>query len=147
MTTGPYVSDSIEIAAPAPTIFNLLADPRRHADFDGSGTVQGTVVGPERLSRGAEFGMTMRLGIRYQVTNKVITFVENREIAWRHIGRHVWRYRLEPLDDEHTRVTETWDCTPMLAPVRWVVAHIGFPQRTETAVHATLHRLKDLAEA
>jgi hypothetical protein len=147
MTKAPFVSDSIEICAPPATIFNVLADPRRHVEIDGSGTVKASVVGPERLSRGAKFGMRMRYGIPYSITNKVIAFDENREIAWRHFGKHVWRYQLEPIDDERTRVTESWDTAPMSTTGRWIVRRMGFPARTERAVPATLQRLKEVTEA
>jgi uncharacterized protein YndB with AHSA1/START domain len=34
------------IHAPASAIFNLLADPRQHANFDGSGSLQEVKEGP-----------------------------------------------------------------------------------------------------
>jgi hypothetical protein len=39
----------------------------------------------------------------------VVEFDEGRRIAWRHIGRHTWRYELEPIDATTTVVTETFD--------------------------------------
>ncbi|MFZ8979420.1 MAG: polyketide cyclase / dehydrase and lipid transport, partial [Candidatus Nanopelagicales bacterium] len=61
-TGTPYiVSRAVWIDAPPEQIFDLLADPRRHADFDGSGSVTGYASGPERLSLGAKFGMGMRI--------------------------------------------------------------------------------------
>ena len=106
------------VAAPADRIFALLADPRRHAEFDGSGTVQGVVDGPERLSLGARFGMDMRIGAPYRMTNTVVEFEEGRRIAWqprpalrgpaRLIGGRTWRYELTPVSGG-TLVRETWD--------------------------------------
>ena len=101
--TGPGVSParsvgaSVVVAADPVAVFDLLADPRRHAEFDGSGTVRGAVSGPRRLGPGARFGMTMRLGLPYRISNTVVEFDENRRIGWRHFGRHVWRYELEPV--------------------------------------------------
>ena len=43
----------IVIDAPAQQIFDLIADPRCHPLFDGSGTLQGSISGPERLYLGA----------------------------------------------------------------------------------------------
>ena len=44
------VSRTREINAPAEEIFELLADPRRHHEFDGSGSVQAANVNaPARL--------------------------------------------------------------------------------------------------
>ena len=60
---------------------------------------------PERLSLGARFGMDMKLGIPYRITSEVVEFDEDRLIAWRHFGHHIWRYRLEPAEDSETPAT------------------------------------------
>ncbi|HMF03426.1 MAG TPA: SRPBCC family protein, partial [Acidimicrobiia bacterium] len=81
------------IAAPPEKIFDVLADPSQHPAIDGSGMVKHTRgEEPERLSLGAKFGMSMRLGIPYNITNTVVEFDDNRLIAWRHFGGHRWRY-------------------------------------------------------
>ena len=53
------------VAAPAERIFDLLADPERHHDIDGSGSVRNAKSSPKRLTMGATFGMSMHLGINY----------------------------------------------------------------------------------
>src|SRR5947208_1709978 len=108
------VSRSITISAPQNVIFAILADPRQHVLIDGSGTVKGTLSAPDRLALGTRFRMRMRLGIPYRIRNVVVEFEEGRLIAWRHIGRHVWRYELEPQETgpdgaASTVVTETFD--------------------------------------
>ena len=111
-TGSPWiVSRSIVVDASAERVFDLLADPRRHAEFDGSGSVKGSVSGPERLSLGAKFGMDMRLVVPYRIGNQVKEFDEGRRIAWAHFGGHRWRYELQPLPDGGTRITETFDAT------------------------------------
>lgn len=142
------VSAAIEIDAPPSVVFAIVADPRQHARIDGSGTVLGDrVEGPERLSLGAQFGMDMKLGARYRTRNTVVEFEEDRLIAWRHQGRHRWRYRLEPLPGDRTRVTEEWDDSRYPAPGRWILRAIGYHGRNQAAVEATLVRLRDAAEA
>ena len=95
-------------AAPG-LIFELLADPRQHGKFDGSGSVKAArVSGPSRLSLGAEFSMDMKIGVPYKMTNTVVEFEENQRIGWRHFGGHIWRYILEPVDGG-TKVTEQFD--------------------------------------
>ena len=95
-------------AAPG-LIFELLADPRQHHVFDGSGNVkEARISAPKRLSLGATFAMNMRIGVPYRITNTVVEFEENRRIAWRHFGGHVWRYVLTPVDGG-TLVTEQFD--------------------------------------
>ena len=132
------VSRTTVVPASPQAVFDLLADPRRHADIDGSGTVKGRLRGPSRLSRGARFGMRMRLGVPYVITNTVVEFEEGRRIAWRHFGRHVWRWELAPVP-EGTRVTETFDWGPSLAPR--AIEALGYPARNAQAIEATLARL------
>lgn len=135
---------SVVVDASPSDVFDLLADPRRHADFDGSGTVQASQTdAPERLSEGATFGMKMRLGVPYPMTNTVIEFVENEQIAWRHFGKHVWRYSLEPVDGgARTKVVEEFDWRPAVFPpaLEWT----GMAKKNGRSIEATLERLADL---
>lgn len=108
------------IAAPAETVFEVLADPAKHRLIDGSGMLRGAhEQGGERLSLGAKFGMNMHLFINYGTVNRVVEFEENRRIAWRTgpegptgrwVAGRIWRYVLVP-EDEGTRVLESWDIT------------------------------------
>ena len=105
------------ISATPEQIFELLADPRNHSAFDGSGTVKAANdAAPTRLSLGAKFGMDMKMGPSYKIQNEVVEFVESKQIAWRHQGHHVWRYMLEPVADG-TKVTEQFDYAKMRAKI------------------------------
>jgi hypothetical protein len=108
MSNNRVVSTSRTIHATPSVIFDLLADPRRHSSFDGSGTVVRVRKAPERLYLGATFSMDMRLGLSYLVRNKVVAFEENRCIAWHHFAQFVWRYDLEEVP-EGTKVTESFN--------------------------------------
>ena len=97
------------ISATPEQIFELLADPRQHSKIDGSGSVKAArVSAPPRLSLDAKFTMDMKIGFPYKMTNTVVEFEENRRIAWRHLGGHIWRYILEPVDGG-TKVVEQFD--------------------------------------
>lgn len=136
------VSASVVVDAPAEIIFNLLADPARHSEIDGSNSVRGAVSNSDRLSKGARFRMRMfRYGVPYLITNIVVEYEENRRIAWRHWGRHIWRWELEPTDAGGTKVTETFDWEP--APFGFVYPVLGYPRQNEQAIKATLNRLAD----
>lgn len=138
------VQARIVIAAAPSRVFGFLADARRHAEFDGSGTVRRTVSGPDRLTLGARFGVAMHLGIPYRVTNTVIEFEEDRRIAWRHLARNVWRYELVDLGDGRTEVTETADFRPAIhLPL---IRALGAVRGGRIAIARTLVRLKRLAE-
>lgn len=140
------VSASTTIDAPPAAVFAILADPRQHQRIDGSGTVQGTVSGPERLTLGAEFGMDMKMGASYKIKNTVVEFEQDRLIAWRHMGAHRWRYELTPTPVGGTEVTETWDLSRYPLPMRLALSAL-FGARTRKAVPATLAKLKQAAEA
>jgi uncharacterized protein YndB with AHSA1/START domain len=143
------VSDSTTIDAPPHVVFAIVADPRQHPRIDGSGSLQGVVTGPERLSaKGDTFGMDMRMfGLPYKIRNLVVEFEQDRRIAWRHFGAHRWRYELSPTDDGGTRVTETWDATRYAAPVFAALKALGFPRKNQAGITETLVRLKMAAEA
>jgi hypothetical protein len=138
------VSESKVIPADPQALFDIVADPAMHPRIDGSGSVRELRDGaPERLSLGARFGMAMKLGTRYQVTNTVIEFDEPKRLAWRHFNGHVWRYLFEPVEGG-TRVTEQWDARP----VKWrypILLLLGFPARNRKGIKATLDRLAELA--
>ena len=142
------VSSSLEVDAPAATVFAILADPRQHARIDGSGSVRDTVSGPQRLERGATFGVDMKLGgVPYRISNRVVEFEEGRLIAWRHFGGHRWRYELEPTAEGGTRVTESFDYSMYAAPQRLLIEALGFPARNRRGIEQTLVTLKSAAEA
>lgn len=79
------------IPAPAAAIFDLLADPSRHAQIDGSGTVIApTSAGSRRLALGDTFGMSMKMGVGYSTRNVVIEFEPDRLIAWQTLAAAPW---------------------------------------------------------
>jgi uncharacterized protein YndB with AHSA1/START domain len=108
------------IQATPEALFDVLADPGRHALIDGSGMLQGAnEKTSERLALGTTFGMSMKMGIHYSTVSTVVEFDENRLIAWqtgpkgrleRYVAGRIWRYELEPWG-EGTRVRESWDIT------------------------------------
>lgn len=139
------VSESIMITAPAEELFEIVANPAMHPVIDGSGSVQqGSDRNPERLSLGAKFGMDMKLGAPYKITNTVIEFEEGRRIAWRHFHGHIWRYIFEPVDGG-TTVTEQWDARRLPLIKRVGLRLTGFPARNRKGIQATLRRLQNVA--
>ncbi len=130
------------IAATPQQLFDIVADPAKHPVIDGSGSVTAAREGnPERLSKGAKFGMDMKLGAKYQIENTVVEFDEPTLIAWRHFNGHIWRYRFEPVDGG-TRVTEQWDASKVWNRLGLVL--LGFPKRNKRGMESTLKRLDEL---
>jgi uncharacterized protein YndB with AHSA1/START domain len=138
------------IPAPPEAIFGLLADPARHHDIDGSGTVVEAKEGSQRLVLGSRFGMAMKMGIPYSMVSEVVEFEEGRRIAWQtrgagRIGKHVagriWRYELEPVEGG-TRVRESWDITHESALTKPLVRRGA--EQTAKNMTATLERIEQL---
>jgi len=144
------VSVSRVIKASPEVIFDLLADPARHAEIDGSGMVQNTRGESTRLALGSTFGMDMKMGpMPYRITNTVKEFEENRLIAWAHFGGHRWRYELEPTEVDGaaaTEVTESFDwstCNPITGKG---LEFAGYPKKHPANMTATLERLAEVVE-
>lgn len=131
--------------APVEEIFNIIANPAKHFLFDGSRTVKGLISGPERLFLGAKFGMHMRIKIPYRITNTCVEFEENKMIAWRHLGRHIWRFEFRQISENQTEVTESFDGRKALS--QWYLNKIGAYRFNQIALLKTLVRLKKLVEA
>ena len=139
------------IAATPAEIFELLADPGRHRDIDGSGTVRDSRGEPERLRLGSTFGMSMKLGLPYSMVNTVVEYEEGRRLAWqtrgptalgKAVGGRIWRYELEPVEGG-TMVRESWDITQESPITKPLVKRLA-PSATRKNMAATLERIDRL---
>ncbi len=153
-SSGPLV-ETVErfIPAPAADIFAVVADPARHHELDGSGTVQGlkvdtTAASSTPLTLGSTFSMKMKMGVPYTMVNTIVEFEPDRLIAWQPrpdnkvlamaVGGRIWRYELVP-QGGGTLVRESWDIhqeklpAVMLKPIR---------KKTVESMTATLERLE-----
>lgn len=139
---GPsMVSRRVVVDAPAEPIFDLIADPHRHAELDGSGTLrQSPVKGPHRLGEDAKFTVAMKqYGVPYKITSHVTAYEENRLVEWQHPAGHKWRWELEPLGDGSTQVTETFDFGTAKAPK--VLQLLHQPSKNADGISKTLQAL------
>jgi len=148
-------TESVERVIPAPpdAIFALLADPSRHHDIDGSGSVVNSKEPSQRVKLGDKFGMQMKLGIPYSMVSEVIEFEDDRRIAWQSrppgvfgkiSGGRIWRYELEPVDGG-TLVRESWDISQEAGGSKWLVARGG--KKTAENMEKTLARIEELVTA
>jgi hypothetical protein len=124
------VAVSRRICAPAHDIFQVLANPARHPDLDGSGSLRGAVSTMMISGIGDVFVMKMyfaHLG-DYEMNNHVVEYEQDRRIAWEpESGRghpatasdssdstrwgHRWSYQLTADGPDATVVTEIYDCS------------------------------------
>ena len=144
------VSVSRVIKASPEVIFDILADPARHAEIDGSGMVQNIRGESSRLELGSKFGMDMKMGpLPYRITNTVKEFEENRLIAWAHFAGHRWRYELTPTEIDGTtatEVTESFDWSTANPVVGKGLELAGYPKKHPANMTATLERLAAVVE-
>ncbi len=132
MTSDEYqpVAVSRRIGAPAHEIFQILANPVRHVEMDGSGSLRGAASTAMISGVGDVFVMKMyyaHLG-DYEMNNHVVEYEQDRRIGWEpEAGRghpaaatdssessrwgHRWSYQLAPDGADATVVTETYDCS------------------------------------
>ncbi|RDI64088.1 SRPBCC family protein [Nocardia pseudobrasiliensis] len=136
---------SREIAAPATTIFELIADPARQPEWDGNDNLAEAPAGQRVRGVGEVFTMVLTKGIVRE--NHVVEFVEGRLIAWRPAEPgatppgHLWRWELEPLADNLTRVVHTYDWTQLTDEKRMAKARATTPSK----LRASLDRLAESA--
>ena len=151
---GHVVSVERVIGAPPSAIFAVLADANRHPEIDGSGSVIKTKAGtPEALSLGSTFGMSMKMGVPYSMSNTVVEFEPDHVIAWqtvfsgffgRYIGGRIWRYELEEVPGG-TKVTETWDISQ--DKQGFFLKRGKLPTATAESMSKTLERLAQAVES
>lgn len=128
---------SRRICAPAPDIFQVLANPARHREFDGSGSLRGADSPAMVSGVGDVFVMKMyfpHLG-DYEMNNHVVEYEPDRRIGWEPAaGRghpsaardgedparwgQRWSYQLTPDGPGATIVTEIYDCSSAPAEER-----------------------------
>ena len=140
---GPTcVSREILVAATPSELFALAADPHRHHELDGSGTVRAEVIGPRRLEPGDRFRVRMRMkGIPYAMTSRATRVVPDRLVEWALPFGHRWRWEFEPVDAGTTRVTESFDYSSARLPA--FLRLVKAPERNAAGIEASLQRLRD----
>jgi uncharacterized protein YndB with AHSA1/START domain len=135
------VTRRVSVRAPSADVFALLADPHRHPELDGSGTVRDIpVTGPERLSDGAKFRVGMKqYGVAYKITSTVTAFEADHLIEWQHPLGHRWRWELDETKPGTTQITETFDYSTAKAPK--LLELFGQPAKNGIGITKTLEAL------
>lgn len=137
------VARQTEVKASADELFAIVADPHRHGELDGSGTVKDTVKGPQRLERGAKFSVGMKqYGVPYRITSTVTEFFDGdgtKIIEWQHPLGHTWRWEFEENQPGVTTVTEAFRYETAKAPK--LLEIFKMPQQNAKGISSTLEKL------
>jgi hypothetical protein len=130
------------VAASPGEIFAVLSDPRGHVAIDSSGMLM-SASGDPVAKAGDTFVVHMDrealndypLGL-YDVTVEILTFEQDREIAWTVTGQfnlgHVYGYQLDPIE-QGTLVTAYYDWSAVEEKMKSI-----FPVVPLSALRATL---------
>lgn len=118
------ISVSATVDAPVERVFALLADPDRHPDIDGSGTVRASHTHLAITEAGDVFVMEMNHPTRghYRVENHVVRYESDRALAWAPaaVGAkpsgHIWGWELESDSDDRTVVRHYHDWADVTDP-------------------------------
>ena len=118
--TDLHVTSTVNV--PVSRVFDLLASPHRHRDFDASGMVVSDEWNEPITKVGQVFRMNMCCidgdqRIEYQSDNHVTKYKANRKIAWATAAKDgepfgwFWRYDVSSKGkrDQKTLVTLTYD--------------------------------------
>jgi uncharacterized protein YndB with AHSA1/START domain len=154
--TEDTVRVSRTVNAPAETVFDVLADPTTHEAIDGTGWVRQPLGGGRLTKAGQVFRMAMyhenHPNKDYEMANRVEVFDAPRTIAWQpgqgphdealEFGGWIWRYDLDPVGQDRTEVTLTYDWSAVPPQTR---EHIGFPPFDTQHLDNSLKHLAELA--
>lgn len=140
------------IDQPADVLFEILSNPERHHEIDGSGMV----VSDDRSDRigkvGQKFTMNMHhevMGGDYQTENTVTGFQDNKLLAWKTgpAGQEApgweWMWELEPQGPDATLARLTYDWSGVTD--KKVLERIKFPAIPAAALEQSLAKLAEAA--
>lgn len=111
-TDPAMISAETVLRAAASDVYALIADPARHTELDGGGSVRGLISGgtPE-LREGDTFTEKMFLGYPYRMSPTVVRAEKNQALSWRMPADHYWTWEISDNHDGTVTVRETWDAS------------------------------------
>lgn len=109
-TDRNVIAAETTLTARAEDVYALVANPARHAELDGGGTIQNLSKGEDaEFKEGDTFSQKMVLGITYTLPMTVTRAEKNRAVTWLHPGKHTWAWDIFDNNDGTVTVRETFD--------------------------------------
>ena len=136
------------INASTDAVFDVLSNPVRHVELDGSGFVQSGEKVDRIQQTGDLFVMNMagdHMGGEYQTDNHVVGYSPNQLLAWKTAPAGTeppgwqWVWELESQGSDRTVVRHTYDWSDVTD--QQLLEKVGFPLVTEEQMQDTLQRL------
>ena len=151
MTDQTSITVTRTIDAPAKDLFDVLSNPERHQELDGSGFI----VSDDKTDRiqkvGDVFRMNMHgdhMGGDYKTENHVTGFDENKLISWKTAPEGTeppgweWVWELEPNGQRETQVSLTYDWSKVTD--KELLHKISFPLVPEADLEESLQLLSSV---
>lgn len=136
------------IDASAKDLWEVLTNPQRHAEVDGSGFVRSVDHADRITANGQTFRMNMsgpHMGGDYQSDNHVTGYDEHKLLAWKTAPAGTeppgweWMWELKPTSAESTDVTLTYDWSRVTDPQ--ILQQVSFPLVSEEQLEDSLGNL------
>jgi len=148
MTDQKSITVSRVLDAPAHEVFDVLSNPKRHVEVDGSGFIRSD----DRAERVTEVGQVFRMnmegdhmGGEYQTDNHVTGFEQNRRLAWQTAPAGTtppgwqWVWELTPTGPDSTEVELTYDWSAVTD--KELLSKVTFPLVEEKQLEDSLGNL------
>jgi len=144
------IAVSRRIDAPASEIFNVLSNPERHAQLDGSGFIRSDEKSNRVTENGQVFTMNMEgdhMGGEYKTDNHVTGYQENKLLAWKTAPAGSeppgweWMWELTPQGQGATDVTLTYDWSKVTD--KEILKKVTFPLVTKEQMEDSLAKLAE----
>jgi uncharacterized protein YndB with AHSA1/START domain len=148
MSTDTSITVQRTIDAPSHVVFDVLSNPERHPELDGSGFVVSDEKSDRITAAGQVFRMNMtgdHMGGDYQTDNTVTGYEKNHLLAWQTAPADTdppgweWVWQLEAQGSDSTAVTLTYDWGKVTDTD--LLAKIGFPLVPASALEDSLGNL------
>lgn len=142
------ITTSRVIDASADAIFNVLSNPERHAQIDGSGMVQSDEKSDRITAVGQMFTMNQhwdKQGGDYKTDNHVVGYDHNKLLAWKTAEAGTepagwqWVWELAPQGPDSTEVTLTYDWSAVTDSK--VLKQVSFPAVSAHDLQSSLNNL------
>lgn len=136
------------IDSPVNEIFDVLSNPNRHLELDGSGFIRSVEHGDRITEVGQVFTMNMEgahMGGEYKTDNHVTGYAKDKLLAWQTAPAGTeppgweWVWELESQGPDSTLVRHTYDWSKVTD--KDLLQKVKFPLVTEDELEDTLGRL------
>jgi len=148
MSDDKSITVSRRIDASTSAVFDVLTNPERHAELDGSGFVISDEKSDRITGTGQVFRMNMsgdHMGGDYQTDNTVTGYDANHLVAWQTAPADTdppgweWVWQLEAEGSDATEVTLTYDWSKVTD--QELLKKISFPLVDRSALERSLDNL------